>query len=184
MTAILAIYGTAYGQTEKVVRRIADRLSERGVSVNSYRGDTIPADLALDRFDGFLIAASVIRGRHQPYIREFVRRHVAQLNGTPSVFVSVSGAAGNPTAEKQAEACAHVETFLGETGWRPTLATVFGGALAYTKYGFFTRWIIKRIAKQAGDPTDTTRDHDRTDWDAVDRFAVRVSEAMLAPATA
>lgn len=182
MTSILAIYGTAYGQTERVVRRIAERVGARGLTVTAYRGDALPADLDVGRFDGFLIAASVMRGRHQAYVQEFVRRHLDRLNHAPSAFVSVSGSAGSPLPAKQAEARGYIEKFLHDTAWHPTLATMFGGALAYTKYGFILRWIIKQISKQAGGPTDTTRDHDTTDWDAVDRFAIQVAEAVAQPA--
>jgi menaquinone-dependent protoporphyrinogen oxidase len=184
VTSILAVYGTAYGQTERVVRRLAERLGERGLTVTSYRGDALPTDLDVDRFDGVLVAASVIRGRHQAYMREFVRRHVARLNAAPSAFVSVSGAAGSPRPDKQAEAQEYLDGFLRQTGWRPTLTALVGGTLAYTKYGFLLRWLIKRIAKQGGGPTDTTRDHDTADWDAVDRFALRIVEALAQPARA
>jgi menaquinone-dependent protoporphyrinogen oxidase len=50
--------------------------------------------------------------------------------------------------------------------------------VAYTQYGLFLRWIMKRISRRKGGPTDTTRDHDFTDWAAVDRFAERLAEAV------
>jgi menaquinone-dependent protoporphyrinogen oxidase len=171
MTAILALYGTAYGQTERVVQRIADRLQHDGLEVRTYRGDALPRELDVSKFDAVLVGASVIRGMHQPYVRDFVRRHAARLNLIPSAFVSVSGAAGSPLPDKRAEAQEYVDGFLKQTAWHPTVTATFGGTLAYTKYGFLIRWIIKRIAKQSGGPTDTSRDHETTDWDAVDRFA-------------
>lgn len=163
------------------MQRIAGRLSARGLSVTIWRGDSLPPGVDLDRFDAFLIAASVIRGRHQSCIRDFVRAHVRRLNAAPAVFVSVSGFAATPSPAKQAEARGYVEHFLSATGWWPTLTAMFGGALACTKYGFFLRWIIKRIANQAGGPTDTTRDHDATNWEAVDQFALRVADLLAQP---
>lgn len=50
--------------------------------------------------------------------------------------------------------------------------------MAYTKYGFVLRWITKIISRRRGGPTDTTRDHDMTDWEAVDQFAKRLAEAL------
>jgi menaquinone-dependent protoporphyrinogen IX oxidase len=43
--------------------------------------------------------------------------------------------------------------------------------MAYTKYGFFLRWITMLVSRRKGGPTDMTRDHETTDWDAVDHFA-------------
>jgi menaquinone-dependent protoporphyrinogen oxidase len=45
------------------------------------------------------------------------------------------------------------------------------GALPYSKYNFFIRFIMRRIAAQAGGDVDTSRDYEYTDWGAVDRFA-------------
>jgi menaquinone-dependent protoporphyrinogen oxidase len=48
----------------------------------------------------------------------------------------------------------------------------FAGALLYTRYGFFKRWIMKKIVRDKGSPDlDTSRDYVYTDWDGVKRFA-------------
>jgi menaquinone-dependent protoporphyrinogen oxidase len=182
MSAILAVYGTAYGQTELIVRRLAGHLERLGFTIAAYRGDALPADLDVDQFDGVLVAASVIRAKHQPYVRAFVTRYRDQLARRPTAFVSVSGAAGSPLPDKRAEAKTYADEFLRQTGWRPTVTALVGGALAYTKYNFLLRWIIKRISRQMGGPTDTTRDHETTDWAAVERFATTFAEAMAHPA--
>jgi len=44
------------------------------------------------------------------------------------------------------------------------------GALLYTKYNFIVRFIMKRIARQAGAATDTSKDYEYTDWAALSRF--------------
>jgi menaquinone-dependent protoporphyrinogen oxidase len=174
MAKILVIYGTAYGHTQRIARRIADRVTAEGHGVCLYRGDDLPSHLLVDEYDAFVIAASIIRGRHQRYIRDFVRRHMARLNTVPSAFVSVSGAAqGSP-----AQARDYIEEFLQQTGWRPRFAASFAGCMAYTQYGPILRWITKTVSRRRGGPTDTTRDHDFTDWEAVDRFAARVVKGL------
>jgi menaquinone-dependent protoporphyrinogen oxidase len=174
MAKILLVYGTAYGQTERIARRIGDQLTARGHGVCMYRGDSLPANLPLEKYDGFVVAASVIRGRHQGYISDFVRRQAGRLGAVPSAFVSVSGSAKD--SPQQARECA--ESFLRRSGWHPTFIQTFAGAVAYTQYGLFLRWIMKRISQRRGGPTDTTRDYDFTDWAAVDRFAERLAEAV------
>jgi len=44
------------------------------------------------------------------------------------------------------------------------------GALSYTKYNFLVRFVMKRIAKAQGASTDTSRDHELTDWEALDHI--------------
>ena len=102
MAKILVVYGTAYGQTERIARRIVERLTSRGHRVCMYKGDSLPKHLRLDDYDAFLVAGSIIRGRHQRYIRDFARRHNGYLNGARSAFVSVSGAAqGSPQQARE-----------------------------------------------------------------------------------
>jgi len=174
MARILVIYGTAYGHTQRIARRIADRLTAHGHGVCLYKGDDLPSHLLVDEYDGIVMAASIIRGRHQRYIRDFVRRHTVRLNAVPSAFVSVCGAAqGFP-----AQAREYIDAFLQQTGWRPRFAASFAGCMAYTQYGPILRWITKMVSRRRGGPTDTTRDHEMTDWDAVDRFAERVAKAL------
>jgi menaquinone-dependent protoporphyrinogen oxidase len=174
MARILVVYGTAYGQTERIARRIVDQLTAHGHGVCMYKGDNLPANLVFDEYDGIVVAASVIRGRHQRYIRDFVRRYSNRLGAVPSAFVSVSASAKD--SPQQAREC--VDTFLRQTGWRPTFIQSFAGALAYTQYGWFLRWIMKRISRRRGGPTDTSRDYDMTDWDAVDRFAMKLAAVL------
>ena len=58
---------------------------------------------------------------------------------------------------------------------RRALRTTFAGALQYREYEFVTRLLIRVLMHRGGHPTDTRRDYDYTDWDAVEtlRAAVR-----------
>lgn len=174
MAQVLIIYGTAYGQTERIARRVQEELKRQGHRVSMFKGDELPADLWLGKYQAFVMAASVIRNRHQRYVRDFVRHHAAQLNRVPTAVVSVCGAA--KASPKQA--AGYVEAFVRETKLSPAFIQSFAGAMAYTKYGVFLRWITKLVSWRRGGPTDTSRDHDMTDWEAVDRFAKRLAEAL------
>jgi menaquinone-dependent protoporphyrinogen oxidase len=177
MANILAVYGTAYGQTERVVLEIGRVLGGMGYRVTTIKGDR-PGGFSFDGVDAVLVASSVLYGRHQRYIHEFVRRYASKLNALPSAFVSVSGAAAGGSAEGRKQARQYVDRLLERTGWRPQMVELVGGATAYTRYDPVTRWIIKLISRRSGGPTDTSRDHERTDWEAVDRFARRFGEVV------
>ena len=171
MARILIVYGTSYGQTERIVGEIARVLTGCHHTVSVLRGDRLPAGLALEEYDGFVVAASVLFGRHQRYVRAFVRDHVARLNAAPSAFVSVCGAMAGSNSEGERRAEGYRDEFLDTTGWRPGMARSFAGGLPYTRYRPWVRWMMKLISRRTGRPTDTSRDYDFTDWSGVGEFA-------------
>jgi menaquinone-dependent protoporphyrinogen oxidase len=179
MSRILVVYGSTYGQAERVAHRIAAVLSGAGHVVDINKADLLPASLQLAAYDGFVVATSVLMGHHQKYVRDFVRRNATLLNEVPSAFVSVCGAGRSDPRQAQS----YIDTLLRETGWRPTATTSFTGAVAYTRYGWWFRWYLKLISRWKGLPTDTSRDWDFTEWDEVDRFAAELA-VTLAPAAA
>lgn len=40
----------------------------------------------------------------------------------------------------------------------------------FSQYDFFKRWIMRRIAREKGTPSDTSQDYEFTDWLALDGF--------------
>jgi menaquinone-dependent protoporphyrinogen oxidase len=173
------LFATREGQTRRIAERIAGDLRERGVAADAIDLATarriILSDYAL-----VCVASSVHLGKHERVALEFARHHRAELERLSAVFVSVSlSEAGvedlRRAEEERRESAAEVERmiagFVKETGWHPARVFPVAGALAYTRYNILLRFVMKRIAKKAGGPTDTTRDHELTDWAAVDRFA-------------
>jgi menaquinone-dependent protoporphyrinogen oxidase len=100
-------------------------------------------------------------------------------------MANISGHRGGhlgPGSETSAEwrrlAQGYIAHLLDKTDWKPRWTATFSGALRYTRYGAVTRWIMKMISRHTGGPTDTSRDHEFTDWDAVDRFAERLTAEL------
>ena len=79
-------------------------------------------------------------------------------------------------AKSREEAMRYSDNFLAQTGWQPGLTKTFAGSVKYTQYNFVTRYIMKLISRREGGSTDTSRDHEYTDWESVERFA----EAFMA----
>jgi menaquinone-dependent protoporphyrinogen oxidase len=181
---ILIFYGTSYGQTAKIARRMDDLLTASGEIVTLVDASSQPPGLTPREFDGIIVGGSIIRGRHQKSVRRFVHVHRDVLNAMPSAFFSVSGAAASPDQDARAEARRFVDAFLGETGWDPALSESIAGAMAYTKYNPIVRWIVKRASKPLGGPTDTSRDHEFTDWAQVERFVEAFEATLPAPTAA
>ena len=178
---ILIVYGTRYGQTAKVAEHMRSTLASEGfdVTVADARGPLDNVDPM--HFDGVIVGGSLIYGHHQRSIRRFVAGRLARLNAMPSAFFSVSGSAASSNPRGPADARAAMQRFLTETHWDPDMMTTVAGAMAFTKYPLFMRWVLRSISRRSGGPTDTSRDHEFTDWGQVAAFAHRFGR-VVAPA--
>jgi len=168
---ILVVYGTSYGQTAKVADRIHRQLLARDIEVFIANVAEMSPNPDLVGFDGVIVAASVIRGRHQRAIERFARSNASFLNAHPSAFVSVSASAAGRDLGSRLDAQRAVDDFVRRTGWTPQATALVAGAMAFTKYSWPVRWVLKRISASHGGPTDTSRDHELTDWTQVESFA-------------
>jgi menaquinone-dependent protoporphyrinogen oxidase len=179
MRPIGVLYVTRHGQTEEIARHIAYRLSDLGADVEVLDLDPHAESLNLHDYRAVVLAAPVYRERHRREMTEFVKRHLSELQSMPSGFVSVSmsqAGAERPdaSAEEHANAVAEVQKLLNqfseETGWRPEYVQPVAGALMYTKYNVLLRFLMRLISKKHHGSTDTSRDHEYTNWLELDRF--------------
>lgn len=168
---ILIVYGTQYGQTTKIAARIRGLLATGGHDITLVRGDALPRHFSLEAYDAVIVGVSLVMGGYQRYMRRFVHEHRGGLADMPTAFFAVSGSAGSAFPEHREEARHRMETFLEKAGWQPDRLASFAGAVTYTKYNALVRWIMKRISRKEGGSTDTSRDHEYTDWARVERFA-------------
>lgn len=171
MIRILIPYGTSEGQTARIAEYLANVIRDQGHE--AYPVDIKRSgDLEPDDYDAVIVGASIHMGKHESYVRDFVRENRDALERLPTAFFSVSLAAHDDTEQARKEVEGYVDRFVQQTGWCPSKVGCFAGALLYTRYGFFKRWIMKKIARDKGSPdTDTSRDYLYTDWNSVKRFA-------------
>ncbi len=176
MNRVLVLFASYHGQTRRIAFRIAETLRARGLHVHLR-------DLADEQPDpaGFaavIVGAPVHMSRHHPAIASWLERHAATLATRPGAFFSVSMSASSARATVRREIEQIAATFLAGVGWRPTHVATFGGALRYTQYGWLTRQLMKLVVGSQGRPTDTSRDHEFTDWPQVDRFSADLLRAL------
>jgi len=171
MSKVLILYGSSEGQTAKIARHIAGVIRDKGYTVDVIDGRTLPAHFSLEPYTAAIIGASIHAGGYQGYIRRFVKRHHDALERIRTAFFSVSLTEAYPNPEEKVPLEQLMAAFMQKCGWHPQNVASFAGALAYSKYGFLKRFVMQRIARQAGAPTDPTRDYEYTDWEAVTRFA-------------
>jgi menaquinone-dependent protoporphyrinogen oxidase len=172
MCAVPIFFATTEGQTRRIAQRLAVMLNNRGVAseaidVQSTRVKNV--DWAHVR--AVAVGASVHAGRHQQEIEQFIRVNRDQLAASPSLFFSVSLRAASSKPADLDAARDVVETLIKQTGWQPQQIVCVAGRLAYRQYGFFMKLVMRHLAKKGGLATDTSRDHDYTDWTQITRLA-------------
>ena len=190
MKPIGILYATREGHTERIAGEIGDSLYARGFDNEIRNLRTDGCAIRPDDYSAVILAASVHAGKHEPEMVRFVKDNLRALESMPAAFLSVTlSQAGveipGSTPEQRALCAAGVQQvlakFYADTGWRPRHVMPVAGALLYGKYNFLVRFIMKRIARKSGGSIDTSRDHEYTDWTALDRFVTNFAKEFSAP---
>jgi menaquinone-dependent protoporphyrinogen oxidase len=177
MSRILVLYASSHGQTQLIADTIAAQLEHLGHRVelaDAFSGGIPPAE----DYDAVVVGSRVHFGRHASEVVEYIVRNRRALEQKPSAFFSVSMAAATRTGGPDPQG--YLETLFGATGWHPDRFAAFAGGLPYRKYSPVMRTVMKWISRRAGPTTDTSRDHELTDWNAVKRLADAVSHDVIA----
>jgi menaquinone-dependent protoporphyrinogen oxidase len=181
-------FATREGQARRVAERVAADLRALEVGADVFDVRTPPRRINWVRYDFAYVIASVHVGRHEREMVRFVTTHRNELRRLGASFLSLTlSEAGaedpgkSPALREQgrADALRMIDVFARDTGWRPDRVLPVAGALAYSKYNFLIRLVMKLIARKAGAPTDASRDYEFTDWTSVDRFVTESVELSL-----
>ena len=180
-------FATREGQARRVAEHISDTLREHGVTADLFDVRDLRTAIDWTAYESAFVVASVHLAKHEKEMIRFVRVHRPELERLGAAFVSLSlSQAGAQDARHSADdrrrASADVErmieAFIADTGWRPARVLPAAGALAYRRYNPLVRFVIRRIARANGAPTDTSRNYELTDWEAVDRFVDAVTPPL------
>lgn len=179
MAHVLVLYSSHDGQTRRIAARIAEVLDRTGHEAELCSADAPDAGRAIGASDCVVVGAAVRFGRFAPRLQSVVRGRKQLLTALPNAFFAVCLSAGGPGAKPEL-ARGYVDAFVRRTGWQPEDTAIFAGALRYREYNPFIRLMMRLIVGHAGGDTNTSRDYEYTDWQAVDRFAARFA-ARFAP---
>jgi len=164
MTRILVLYGTTDGHTAKIAYAVRAALETEGCAVDVVNAKGA-VSVTPEPYDGVVVAASVRAGKFQRPVVQWVGEHHEALNTRPTAFLAVCLAVLEHTPQARAHLDDIVHTFLARTGWHPAVRKLVAGATPFTRYNFFTRWIMRRIVTRAMPAADTRHDTEYTDWD-------------------
>lgn len=169
MARILIVYESKHGQTEKIAKFIRDRMAVQGHAVELFNAEhALP--VAFSNYDGVIVGAPIYARRYPRRIRRWVEDHSENLNRKQSAFFSVCMAVLNKDERTQRDLLRTAEFFFEQTGWYPKRRKLFAGAVAFTKYNWFVKWIAKAISNSYGQSLDMQHDHEFTPWRDVARF--------------
>ncbi len=171
---LLIVYGTTEGHTRKISEFLKEEAEKSGHKVEMFDATLSPPSPR--GYHTAIIAGSIHAGNYQTSIQHYAREYHEILNNMKSAFLSVSLVAASQDEESWKELKEHTNTFLSLTGWTPDHIEQVAGALLYTKYDFFKRFIMRLISKRSGGDIDTTRDYEYTDWDQVKGILKKLEE--------
>lgn len=174
MKNVLIIYATREGQTEKVATTLASDLSSLGATVTIYNAKD-PFHLDLNQFNLLIFGASMHAGGIEQELINFIENHQNAIEQTPNAFFLVLLSAATKDKQLREKSLADALRKMKEQiKIEFNQVEMIAGALKYSKYSLPLKWIMKRIAKQAGEGTNTSQDYEYTDWNQVKKFAERL----------
>ena len=176
MTEVLIIYATREGQTEKVAKQLSKHLRKSvNVQLIDAQNPIATDNLDLSLFDLLVFGASMHAGGLETELVDFIKKNVEQIKRKPTSFflVLLSAATKDPTlrADWLADARRKMDQQLPV---KFAEVEMIAGALKYSKYPLPLKWMMKHIAKKAGEGTDTSQDYEYTDWKQVEQYADRL----------
>lgn len=179
---ILIIYGTTEGQTRKVAGFLQKEFESLNHKVTLSDANATPP--APTGYDVVIIGASMHMERYQEPVLYYVREHHAALNRTTSAFYSVSLTAASDEEISWQELRRITEHFIAAGHWHPAVVEYVAGALRFTKYDFFKKFILRQIAKRADPSAEAGEDKEYTNWETLKLFVTKVLKvAAEAPVT-
>jgi menaquinone-dependent protoporphyrinogen oxidase len=170
MQPILVAYGSTDGQTRKIAEFIAQRLRIRGHRVDLIDTSTPAAQQVPPLYQGAIVGGSVHQHRHPRALVHFLKNNRAWLASMPVALFSVSLAAALDDMDSRLEAQRLLDELTDDCGLLPIARRCIAGALKYTQYDYLTRQVMRLIARQRGQATDTSADAEYTDWNDIEAF--------------
>lgn len=165
---VLIVYGTTEGQTRKICEFCKAELEAQKHIVTLYDATNHP--VMPEGFDAVIIAASMHMEKYQSSIKNYILKYKYELNETHSAFISVSLTAASDDETSWTELRSITDHFLHGMGWKPALVEYTAGALLFTEYDFFKKFIMRQITRKAtGQPVNGS-DVEYTDWTKLKLF--------------
>ncbi len=179
MNKIAIVLSSETGQTEKIANAMAYQMRRWGSEVEVFNIAKVDAPWGnlLRTYDAVIVGAPVYLQDFPKPLVDWAWNNRVELMSVPSALYTVSLEAADLSARGKSKEDKAIQSFLKATDMRPRYIASLAGCLAYTKYNFMKRLIMKKTASLAGCPTDVKKDHELTNWDDAFKF-VRAFQAQ------
>jgi menaquinone-dependent protoporphyrinogen oxidase len=178
VSTVAVVFATKHGHTRTIAARVAGICRAQGhdIRLTNLSAGEVPT---LGSCDAAILISPIHVEKHEAKIVELAQRERASLDLIPNALLTISltqTTAQDPSRSEADRTRARtaldrvVERFVAETGWHPKAVCRVAGRLAYREYGFFTRFLMRRISRKSGGSIDTSKNHEYTDWAALERF--------------
>jgi menaquinone-dependent protoporphyrinogen oxidase len=179
MSRVLIVFATREGQTAKIAGRIAERMRAAGHAVELLDAADLVATATMDlrSFQLLVFGASMHAGGVEQELIHFIQAYRSSIASQPRAFflVLLSAATKDPALRERWLADAR-DKVARQIPLPFDGIEMIAGTLAYSKYSWPMKLIMRRIARQAGQETDMRRDYEYTDWAQVDTYADRLAK--------
>lgn len=177
MKNILLLYASLEGQTAKIAARLRDHLVDAGAAVTLANVTDAAAMQGIDpaAFDMLVFGASIHVGKIEKPMANYINSHSAVIGSRKrSLFIVLMAAATEDDERREASLAVVRRNVTSRLHVPFDDIEMIAGAVKYTQYNWFIKWVMKSIAKKEGGSTDTSRDHEYTDWRQVAEYARRL----------
>lgn len=164
---ILVEYATTEGQTRKIAKFVASKLSDLGHEVTRRDLSDHMSGSSVDEFDKVVLAGSVHESRHQEALGIFIAAHKCALDAKTTLFLSVSLSAAFENTIGEAEG--YVARLCEELDWHPDKSLLVAGAINHATYGYYQEMILQHEILPERPVEHPEEDHEFTDWDSLEK---------------
>ena len=163
---ILVAFGSKYGATAEIAKKIREILSNSGAAVKVLSADKI---VDVEKYDVVVVGSGVYMGMWRKEAQKFLQKNLESL-AQKKVWVFVSGLTGDgdPVEEMQGKLYPEKLQPVFEA-IKPVETTAFHGNVNFTKLSGFEKWIMKKVKAPEGDFRD---------WDAISAWAKGISSQL------
>lgn len=176
MATTALIYSTHDGQTLKICQRVAQAIESAGNQVQLLSLEQANV-IDWQGIEQVIIGASIRYGHLNKALYRFIEKNKEHISQRDNGFFCVNLTARKPD-KNTPQTNAYMKKFLTLSPWQPRHQAVFAGALLYSRYGLFDKFMIRLIMKITGGETDTSKDIEYTDWQKVDDFSTKLIDAI------
>ena len=185
LCAVPVFFATSEGQTQKIAGRFAAVLRDEGIASATYDvSDLTHAVIDWTSVRGAIVGASIHVGKHQPAMHAFVSTHAPRLNQVRRCSSRSAWQQRRRTPKRCRRRRKSPMRFLQRTAGVRRRSSASPAGWRTPQYNFLIRFVMKRIARKEGAPTDASRDYEFTNWTRVEQLAKDFAQAYRKNAAA